>query len=191
MSEKSKALADILHGCEYGSEGSRDIFEQAKKDNLLVIFGYSDDSIMTEGIDQDQHYNKIILDADGQVHTADEDEFDAEDMLDANGINYEVINAIFSPPDQQYTFVYETEIPHDTFDVMEGSEKYCKGIVIDVSDFIDNNTTNLTLYSSFADQVESQLTRSINVEGPCTINLYEPLKIELITKSYIGESGDG
>ncbi len=32
--------------------------------------------------------------------------------------------------------VYNTNIPHVTFDVMENNDKYCKGIVFKLSDLI-------------------------------------------------------
>lgn len=33
-----------------------------------------------------------------------------------------------------YVFIYETEIPHATFDIMNGDEKYCRGIVFSKED---------------------------------------------------------
>lgn len=32
-----------------------------------------------------------------------------------------------------YSWSYETKIPHATFEIMEGKEKYCRGIVFDLA----------------------------------------------------------
>ena len=36
--------------------------------------------------------------------------------------------------DPEYTWVYHTEIPHACFDIVEGNEKYCRGIVFSLND---------------------------------------------------------
>jgi hypothetical protein len=36
-----------------------------------------------------------------------------------------------------YSWIYETEIPHAVFDILEDGEKFCRGIVFDIRSLKD------------------------------------------------------
>lgn len=36
-----------------------------------------------------------------------------------------------------YSWTYKTTIPHETFEIMEGEQKYCRGIVFSTDDLPD------------------------------------------------------
>ena len=44
------------------------------------------------------------------------------------------IEALWSPSDPDCSWAYKTDIPHETFDIMEDGELYCRGIVFRLAD---------------------------------------------------------
>lgn len=121
-----KELESNLDGIEYGNlvnfnSDAKEIFERAKENNLVVVFGASDDLMEFRGAidDESDCYNGGFT------------------YLDKNGITEDSfrpdrIDAIWCKNDVAWT--YETEIPHETFKVMEDGEVYCIGIVFSIKD---------------------------------------------------------
>jgi len=97
---------------EYLWEVSREEAKWAKDHDIVVVLGRSDDLAEFRG--------------------AIEDEVDCY----GGGIVYdngnEFIEAVWCKGG--YTWSYETNIPHATFDIYDEGEKYCKGIVFDIND---------------------------------------------------------
>jgi hypothetical protein len=44
------------------------------------------------------------------------------------------IKAVWDPEDIDASWKIETEIPHETFDIMEDGELFCRGVVFHVDD---------------------------------------------------------
>ncbi len=138
MSMTKEALAQLLNGREYGSEISSGEEAIAKQDGLLVIFGYSDDNVELRGAFSDEagcyDGGTIWLGRSGLLP-------EHEDHCECKFCGYEKAAAKAATVDCQwgsnnagYSWIYETKVPHATFDIMEDGKKFCRGIVISVSD---------------------------------------------------------
>lgn len=122
-----KELAALLHGREYGSEITKAEEDQAKVSGLVVVFGASDDLMEWRGVIHDE------IGGPGTAHLT------SAGLLTNDCDNYEcphfelqkkaaaTIHAVFDR--DGYSWVYDTEIQHATFDIMEDGETYCRGIV--------------------------------------------------------------
>ena len=100
-------FAKQLNGGEYGNELTRSEEQEAKELGFVVVFGYSDDNAEFRGAIDDEVgcYNG------GRIYE--------------NGEDY--IDAVWC--EGEYSWTYNTNIPHATFDIYEDGEKYCRGIV--------------------------------------------------------------
>ena len=123
-----------LHGCEYRQEGSRELFKRMKAAGLVAVFGGSDDLIYFAGAEDDE------LDAgDGSLFpftsaglVRNDCDNDACPYFGAAKRDAVTIVAYFG---RNYTtWSYETDIPHETFDVLEDDEVYCRGLVFALAD---------------------------------------------------------
>lgn len=134
-----KELADQLNGSEYGFTLSALQQQYAKENGLVVVYGASDDLIEFEGAFRDE----------GSVYNGDTVLVDAEGLLPDNGDDLDTdeerasyyyrkgkaktIEALWGEP-AGYSWSYKTDIPHATFEVMDGDEPYCRGIVFALAD---------------------------------------------------------
>ena len=83
----------------------------AEENGLVVVFGASDDLC--------------------EIRGAEDDEIDCFDGGKATIAGAKVkINWC----KDGYSWTYDTDIPHECFDVYEDGEKYCRGIVFSISD---------------------------------------------------------
>jgi hypothetical protein len=134
-----ESLAALLNGREYLNEITAAEEAEAKANGLLVIFGASDDLTELRGALHDEAgaYNGAThrIDAKGVIpdwNSLDhDDEDECADYFKRKGGGFEV-EAKWSEGD--YSWVIETSVPHAPFDIVEGDEKYCRGIVIDLAD---------------------------------------------------------
>jgi hypothetical protein len=124
------AFARMLSGRQYGNEISKVEEKTAKEQGLLVIFGASDDLVELRGAIHEEvsAYNgtSFRLENDGLVmpHECDCEfcTFDPDDGAE--------IKVLWD--EGEYSWMFETEIPHATFEIVEGEEKYCQGIVLEM-----------------------------------------------------------
>lgn len=133
MKYTKETLAALLNGREYGDEITDQEEKDAKDCKLVVVFGASDDLCEFRGAinDEDDCYEtkEIMFDDEGVVPSWDE-----EDMSENEARRYfkrkqkaRTLTAIW---DQEgYSWIYKTDIPHATFEIKEGDDKYCRGIV--------------------------------------------------------------
>lgn len=131
---KKEELAKLLNGREYLEEMSKDEIAMAVSNNLVVVFGASDDHAILEGAISDQVdcYNGgqiFFVNGELLLNKCDYRDCPYHFELKKSAI---VINIEWCKDD--YSWVYETEIPHATFAIYEGDEKYCRGIVFHVDD---------------------------------------------------------
>lgn len=130
-------LATWLNGREYGDEMLCAEEEQAQKSGLVVVFGASDDLIELRGAIDDEdgsrHGKEHYVTRKGlfEAHDVDSCECAFCGYKDAKS-NAAVIKAIWGQGD--YSWQYETTIPHATFEIMEDGKGYCRGIVFSIND---------------------------------------------------------
>lgn len=100
-----------MQNCQYENELSLMAAAIAEENGLVVVFGASDDLC--------------------EIRGAEDDEIDCFDGGKATIAGAKVkINWC----KDGYSWTYDTDIPHECFDVYEDGEKYCRGIVFSISD---------------------------------------------------------
>ncbi len=137
-------LAGQLNGREYGDEITSAEEKAAKASGLLVIFGASDDLCELRGVIEDEvgayDGTTVYISRDGKLLPEMED--DDKDVLKKYNVLEHVLEqrrtAIQIEAQwcntREYSWTFETKVPHATFDVLEDEDKYCRGIVIDLKE---------------------------------------------------------
>lgn len=119
-------LAATLDEIEYDklvnfNQDVKEIFEQAKENDLVIVFGASDDLMEFRG----------AIDDEADCFDGGTISFD-ESGVDNHGTSSNEIEALWCKGD--IAWKYETDISHETFNVMEDGEIYCLGIVFCIDD---------------------------------------------------------
>jgi hypothetical protein len=123
-------LAAMLNGREYGSEMTRDEERTARQNRLLVAYGDSDDNLEVRGVMNDEF---------GAYEGCECYLVRVSDRWErlSSGTSPVLVEAIWAPKDDtKLSWLITSPIPHSTFDIMEDSEPFCRGIVIDQGDMI-------------------------------------------------------
>ena len=122
-------LAEKLDGREYASELTKEEVDFAKVNRAVIVLGASDDIMLLAGAIDDEvdcyggglaHFNKR-----GLIKNECDDEHCPYHLREIE--EAAVIEAVWGEED--YSWTYKTDIPHETFDILEDGEKYCRGIV--------------------------------------------------------------
>lgn len=145
MSLTKESLAARLTGRESGSEITRDEEAEAKAAGLLVVFGYSDDNLELRGALHDEvgcyasrRPVTVVVTASGVL---EEWGFDGKDQKNAlewfrrEKLPRATVRASFGSGACAFTWSYEVDVPHATFEIFDGDEKFCFGVVLAVADF--------------------------------------------------------
>jgi hypothetical protein len=123
-------LAAKLDGNQYGSE-TRGSEVAARLSGLVIVFGYSDDLMEFRGAIFDER-------GAGEVYVTPSGLFDDGGCdcdckyLKAARAEAVPIRGVWGKGG--YSWQYETSIPHATFEIFDGGEKYCRGIVFSLAD---------------------------------------------------------
>ncbi len=124
-------LAAKLTGREYGSEITDAEEGAAKRDGLVVLFGYSDDNAELRGAIHDE----IPCYGGGDLYLTRAGPIDlSEDCPRCHRKaveNAKRIEALWNK-EAGYSWTYKTYIPHATFEIVEEGEPYCRGIVFEL-----------------------------------------------------------
>lgn len=138
-----KDVADLLHGREYSLSIEPDLKEELKRSGLYVVYGASDDLIEFDGAICEEAYMQsddgttVLIDKDGPIPSRDDMEEAEDDELQAwldRKKGAKKIIAKWGNNDIGADFTYETDLPHETFDIMEDGEIYCRGMVLSIED---------------------------------------------------------
>lgn len=142
-------LAELLNGNEYRNEISKEQERIAKDNNLLVMFGGSDDLLEMRGAIRDEigawGGGEYALVLDGELYTDEEEEntyhkaignevLPISDECD-NDDNPRFIRVEWCPDDQpNLSWRISSNLPYSPFTIKEDGEPYCEGIVIDLDE---------------------------------------------------------
>lgn len=130
----TKEAAALLNGREYTKEITRDEEAALKAAGLVAVFGASDDLMEFRGAWRDEFDcyagGTAPVFAGGLVRNNCED--DNCPYFESVRANARTIDAIFG--EEGFTWTYDTEIPHETFIIMEDGETYCRGVVFRAED---------------------------------------------------------
>lgn len=133
-------LAAQLSGIQYPAHRNitKDHIEAAKASGLVIVYGASDDLMEFEGAIRDEFgcYSggTALVDAKGLLPDRENIEEDDElELFFKRKALAMKIEALWCREDG-YCWTYSTDIPHATFDVLDGEDHYCRGIVFALAD---------------------------------------------------------
>lgn len=136
----SEALAALLTGSQYPFTPIKEIAAKAKAAGLVIVYGASDDLVEFDGAFYDEvgRYDggTVLVDSQGvldrdQVDDADDEAITAYTLRSKTARSIEALWG-----SNGWDWSYETDIPHATFEILEGAEPYCRGIVFAVADLV-------------------------------------------------------
>lgn len=128
-------LAALLNGRQRGEEISREERKQAKADGLVVVFGASDDNVEFQGAIDDEidaYEGGTVELFNGEILSNDCDSEECPffaKLRKSPGVKK--IEAVWGAG--EYSWTFKTDIAHAEFDVMDGDDKFCRGIVFEVA----------------------------------------------------------
>jgi hypothetical protein len=133
-----KEITEILNNMEYPCRISKELRDEACKKGIIIVYGASDDLICFDGAIRDEAgcYNggEVLVDAEGFL--PDFGDIEEEEEMENYFVrkpNVKKIEALWCKEDG-YCWTYKTDIPHETFEIMEDGENYCRGIVFYMAD---------------------------------------------------------
>ena len=130
----SKELAQRLNGREYTKEITKEEEGIAKASGLVVVFGYSDDCVEMRGAIDDE------LGAwDGLwIYLTKEGLFKSKCKCDCPYFEEQKASAVILKAiwggSKGYSWTFVAPFPHETFEIIEDEEKFCRGIVFALAD---------------------------------------------------------
>lgn len=145
----TKELAEKLNGIEYPPRLSREFVSEMRKAELFIVYGSSDDLIEFEGAINDEigcyEGAKILVDRQGTLPVTrwylsdiidkndDDEDFEKHIREHIGRLDHaKIVQPMWC--DGEIPWTYKTEIPHETFDVMEDGKVFCRGMVIALAD---------------------------------------------------------
>ena len=136
----AKELETALTGRKVGMEITSVEFDRAADAGLVVVFGYSDDNVEFRGaIDEEVgawNGTTIHVTPDGLLEPpacSDDVEDCTCPYFAAAKKRAKIINALWHDKGGP-CWTFETDMPHETFTVMEDGEPFCEGIVFSMAD---------------------------------------------------------
>jgi hypothetical protein len=131
----TRAIAEKLKGMQYREEPDSQIIAEAKEAGIVIVFGASDDLMELRGAVDDEigcyDGGTIFFTPSGLVKNICDNETCPYAEKEKN--NAIPIHALWCE-ESDYSWTYKTEIPHETFEILEDEERYCLGIVFRLSD---------------------------------------------------------
>ena len=136
MTKEEMALR--LNGRECGSETTKEDQELAAENDLVIVYGYSDDLMEMEGAVDDEFgcYEGGVCDFDRDgIIPSDKDDVEEEDIEEwvQRRKNKNTITAVWCGENLP-AWCFKTKIPHATFEIMDDGEVHCRGIVFNIND---------------------------------------------------------
>lgn len=128
-------LIEMINGRQYRDEITEDIRQYAKDNNIVIVFGASDDLMEFDGAIYDEVgcYDGGIayLNKNGLFENKCEKEHCpyAEEEIK----KCKTIEAIWCEK-EDCSWTYKTDIPHNKFNIYEDEELYCIGIAFYIKD---------------------------------------------------------
>lgn len=132
MTMTKEDAAAALDGNQYRYEGSPELFAAMKSAGLVAVFGASDDLMEFRGALHDEvgcyDGGTAYLTPVGLLDNDCESDCPYFEKLSSKAA------AIEASWGDDLSWVYITNIPHETFTIMEDDEPYCRGIVFALAD---------------------------------------------------------
>ena len=130
----AKELAEMLAGREYGMEITKGEAQRAADTGLVVVYGYSDDNVEFAGAIDDEvgayDGGTIYLTSTGVLQEPDCGNDDCPYFARERD-KAAVIKAVWHNSGGP-CWTFETDIPHETFTIVEDGDPWCVGIVFSI-----------------------------------------------------------
>lgn len=142
----AKELAGKLNNTRYPVHLGTEIIEQAKENGLVIVYGSNDDWMEFKGAIRDEfccyYGGKALVDKKGLLPYWDDLDLDDYDELEEYFKRKNKAHTIKAQwcEEEGYSWTYKTKIPHETFEVLDGEENYCRGIIFSQSDLPEDPT---------------------------------------------------
>lgn len=137
-------LAKQLHGADMLNIVPEELVKVAKENNLVILYGYSDDLLELEGAIHDEvdAWNGVTIHLSKKglsFPSCDDEDCCCNLQSDPEG---KPVSAYTQKVGEEYYWMIDTKIPHASFDILDKREtdmvpiiqKFCKGIVIDLKE---------------------------------------------------------
>jgi hypothetical protein len=138
---KVKDWVERISGFEYPADELDNLNKEMAADGIIIAYGASDDLLEFQGVVNDEvgvyGGNEVSISSrrKGTAFIFDEEENNDSKEFNRKEIEQmQKIKAVWAPKDIDASWKIETEIPHETFDIMEDGELFCRGIVFHVDD---------------------------------------------------------
>lgn len=130
----AKKLAEMLSGRKYGMELTSDEAQAAKDAGLVVVCGYSDDNVEFCGAINNEvgayDGTTVYLTPAGVLQEPDCGQEDCPYFVREQE-KAKTIKAVWHDEGSP-CWTFETDIPHETFTIIEDGKPWCIGIVFSV-----------------------------------------------------------
>jgi len=126
----------MLNGREYGKEITKDEEKQAAEAGLLVLYGYSDDNVEIAGAynDEASAYGGAVIHLTRTGVLQEPDcEWDDCPYYSAACNAAKSVKAVWHDEGGP-CWTFETDVPHETFNIYEDGGLFCVGLVLSVED---------------------------------------------------------
>lgn len=130
-----KRFAEMLNGRTYTEETTEEERAEAMALGIVIVHGYSDDNIEFVGA---LEYEVGCYDG-GTIFLNEEGIFEECECeckySDRAKEKCKVIKALWCPDGSEFdnaSWAFVTDIPHETFDIVEDGDLFCRGIVFDI-----------------------------------------------------------
>jgi hypothetical protein len=134
-----KEWAEKINGFEYSADELDNLNKKMAADGIIIAYGASDDLLVLGGViyaEEDAWEGtevRIFSRGKGTAFVFDEEENKDSAEFNRKEIKQmQIIKAVWEPEDIEASWLVETEIPHETFDIMEDGELFCRGVVFHV-----------------------------------------------------------
>ena len=140
----TKELAALLNGREYRKEIDPFESHDAEMNGIVVVFGASDDLMEFRGAIDDElgayKGTTAYLTSEGLVQNeCENDECPHFRKLKDKAATIETMWCETQPISENHiphSWTFKTTIPHETFEIVEDGEPYCRGIVFALKDVV-------------------------------------------------------
>lgn len=134
----AKTLAAQLNGIERRVNISVKVQAEAAAAGLVIVYGASDDLMEFRGAVTDElgAYDGTTAYVDTKGLLPERDQIDDDDELKdyfSREPHAVPIQQLWCA-EEGYSWTYRTDIPHETFEIVEDGEPYCRGIVFALAD---------------------------------------------------------
>lgn len=139
MQNVKEQLKEMINNRKYPFRLKKEEKQFAKDNGFIVVYGASDDLMEVEGY-SDEEFGCwegccALFDHEGVLPdrgNIDEDDDEALLCFLTRKKNAKKVSQIWD--EDGYSWIFTTEIPHITFDILKCDDKFCRGIIFSIHD---------------------------------------------------------